>query len=111
VRDDEVTTERSLLQKVREKELEINVQVDEARRGAEETIARARREADEILKNAEIEAKAAAQDLTRKEMETVTREIEAAKSAASGEVNTLKKKGERNLPKAIEKITKVVALE
>jgi len=106
-----MTTERFLLQKIREKELEINVQVDEARREAEETIARARREADEILKNAEIEAKAAAQDLTRSEMETITREIEAAKSAAGGEVRTLKEKGERNLPKAIEKITKVVALE
>jgi V/A-type H+-transporting ATPase subunit G/H len=111
VRDDEVTTERSLLQKIREKELEINVQVDEARREAEETIARARREADEILKNAEIEAKAAAQDLTRREMEIFTREIEAVRSAAGGEVRTLKEKGERNLPKAIEKITKVVALE
>jgi len=106
-----VTTERSLLQKVREKELEINVQVDEARREAEETIARARREADEILKNAEIEAQAAAQDLTRREMETVTREIEAARTNTDGEVRTLKEKGERNLHKAIEKITKAVALE
>jgi V/A-type H+-transporting ATPase subunit G/H len=106
-----VTTERSLLQKVREKELEINVQVDEARREAEETIARARREADEILKNAEIEAQAAAQDLTRREMETVTREIEAARTTTDGEVRTLREKGERNLPKAIEKITKAVALE
>jgi len=106
-----VTTERSLLQKVREKELEINVQVDEARRGAEETIAQSRKEADETLKNAEIEAKAAAQDLTRREMETVTREIEAARITADGEVRTLKEKGERNLPKAIKEITKVVALE
>jgi V/A-type H+-transporting ATPase subunit G/H len=106
-----VTTERSLLQKIREKELEINVQVDEARRGAEETIAQARKEADEILKNAEIEAKAAVQDLTRREMESVTREIEAARITADGEVRTLKEKGERNLPKAIEEITKVVALE
>jgi V/A-type H+-transporting ATPase subunit G/H len=106
-----VTTERSLLQKIREKELEINVQVDESRRGAEETIAQARKEAEEILKNAEIEAQAAAQDLTRREMESVTREIEAARSADEGEVRTLKEKGERNLPKAIEKITKVVALE
>ncbi|HMA04504.1 MAG TPA: V-type ATPase subunit subunit G family protein [Methanomicrobiales archaeon] len=106
-----MTTERSLLQKIREKELEINVQVDDARRGAEETIAKARKEAAEILKNAGIEAKAGAQDLTRREMETVTREIEAVRSAAAGEVKTLKEKGERNLPQAIEKITKVVALE
>jgi V/A-type H+-transporting ATPase subunit G/H len=111
VRDDEVTTERSLLQKVREKELEINVQVDEARREAEETIARARREADEILKNAEVNGKTAAQELTRREMENVTRETEAERSAADGEVKTLKEKGERNLPKAIEKITNVVVLE
>ena len=106
-----MTTERSLLQKIREKELEINVQVDEARREADETIARARKEADEILKNAEIEGKAAAQALTLREMETVAREIEAMRSAGDGEVRTLMEKGEGNLPKAIEKITKVVALE
>jgi vacuolar-type H+-ATPase subunit H len=106
-----VTTERSLLQKIREKELEINIRVDEARREAEETIARARRDADAILKNAETEAKAGAQDVTRREMETVNREIEAARSAGEVEVRALKEKGERNLGKAVEKITKIVALE
>jgi ribosomal protein S6 len=44
-------------------------------------------------------------------METVTREIEALRSSGGGEIKTLKEKGERNLPKAVEKITKVVALE
>jgi V/A-type H+-transporting ATPase subunit G/H len=111
VREDDVTTERSLLQKIREKELEINIQVDEGRREAEEIIAQARRDADAILKNAETDAKAGAQDITRREMETVTREIEALRSSGAGEIKTLKEKGERNLPKAVEKITKVVALE
>jgi V/A-type H+-transporting ATPase subunit G/H len=106
-----MTTERSLLQKIREKELEINVRVDEVRREAEETIALARRDADAILKNAETEAKAGVQDITRREMEAVTREIEALRSAGGGEIKTLKEKGERNLPKAVEKIIKVVALE
>ncbi|MDD1668897.1 MAG: hypothetical protein LUO97_03760 [Methanomicrobiales archaeon] len=106
-----MTTERSLLQKIREKELEINIQVDEARREADEIIARARRDADEIIKKAEIEAKAGAQDFTRREMETVTKEIEALRSSGDGEVRTLKEKGERNLGRAVEAITKVVALE
>jgi vacuolar-type H+-ATPase subunit H len=111
VRDDEVTTERSLLQKIREKELEIDIRVDEARREAEETLARARKGADEILKNAEIDGEAAAQDFTRREMETVNREIESARSAGEVEVRALKEKGERNLLDAIEKIRKAVALE
>jgi len=106
-----VTTERSLLQKIREKELEINVQVDEARREAEEILIRARKDADEILKKAEIEGKAAAQDLTRREMETIRKEIEAARSAGDVEIRTLKEKGERTLPKATEEITKVVVVE
>jgi len=106
-----MTTERSLLQKIREKELEINIRVDEARREAEESIARARKDADEILKNAEIEAEAAAQDTTKKEMEAVNREVDAARSAGGVEVKALKEKGERNLPEAIEKIRKAVALE
>jgi len=104
-----MTTERSLLQKIREKELEINVQVDEARRESEEIIARAHRDADEILTKAEIEARAAAQDIRRREMETVTREIEALRSAGGDEIRTLKEKGERNLERAMEKIIKVVA--
>jgi len=106
-----MTTERSLLQKIREKELEINIRVDEARREAEESIARARKDANEILKNAEIEAEAAAQDATKKEMEVVNREIDTARSAGGVEVKALKEKGERNLPEAIEKIRKAVALE
>jgi V/A-type H+-transporting ATPase subunit G/H len=100
-----------LLQKIREKELEINIQVDEARREGEEIIAQARRDADEVLKNAEIEAEAAAKDSRRKEMETVTREIEALRSGGGDEIRTLKEKGERNLGKNVKKITTVVAPE
>jgi ribonuclease Y len=106
-----MTTERSLLQKIREKELEINVHVDEAKREAEEVIARARKDAEEIIKTAEIEAKAAAQEITRREMETVTREIEALRSKGDDEIRTLRERGEQNLAKAVGKIMKIVALE
>ncbi|HVN66705.1 MAG TPA: V-type ATPase subunit subunit G family protein [Methanomicrobiales archaeon] len=106
-----MTTERSLLQKIREKELEIDVRVDEARREAEEIIARARTDADAILKKAEVEAKAAAEGLTRREMEAVTREIEAIRSGGGDEIRILKEKGERNQGKAIETIIHAVAPE
>jgi vacuolar-type H+-ATPase subunit H len=106
-----VTTERSLLQKIREKELEIDVHVDEARREAEEVITRARRDAEEIIKRAETEAKAAAQEFTRREMETVTGEIEALRSMGGDETRTLKERGEQNLGKAVGKIIKMVAPE
>jgi vacuolar-type H+-ATPase subunit H len=106
-----VTTERSLLQKIREKELEINIQADEARREAEEIIARARKDADAILKNAEAEGKTGAEELTRREMEAITMEIEAMRSGGGDEIRTLREKGERNLGKAIEQIIYAVAPE
>ena len=106
-----MTTERSLLQKIREKELEINVQVDEAKREAEEVITRARKDAGEIIKNAEIEGKAAAQEVTRKEMESITGEINVLRSKGGDEIRTLKEKGERNLGRAVEEIIKIVAPE
>lgn len=106
-----MTTERSLLQKIREKELEINIQADEARREAEEIIARARKDADAILKNAEAEGKTGAEELTRREMEAITMEIEAMRSGGGDEIRTLREKGERNLGKAIEQIIYAVAPE
>ena len=106
-----MTTERSLLQKIREKELEINIQADEARREAEEIIARARKDADAILKNAEAEGKTAAEGLTRREMEAITMEIEAMRSGGGDEIRTLREKGERNLGKAIEQIIHAIAPE
>jgi vacuolar-type H+-ATPase subunit H len=111
VRGGRVTTERSLLQKIREKELEINIQADVARREAEENIAGARKDADAILKKAEAEAKTSAEELTRREMEAITMEIGAMRSGGGGEIRTLKEKGERNLGKAIEQIIHVVAPE
>jgi len=106
-----VTTERSLLQKIREKELEISIQVDEARREAEEIIALARKDATEILKKAEAEAKIEAEGLTRREMEAIAREIEADRSRGGDEIRILKERGERNLEKAVEQILQVVAPE
>lgn len=106
-----MTTERSLLQKIREKELEINIRVDEARREAENIIARARKDADEILKKAEAEAKREAEGLTRREMEAVTREVEAMRSGGGDEIRILKEKGERNVGRAVEQVVQVVAPE
>ncbi len=106
-----MTTERSLLQKIREKELEINIQVYDARREAEEIIARARKDADAILKKAEAEAKTEAEGLARREMETMTGEIQAMRSGGGDEIRTLKEKGGRNLGRAIEQIENDVAPE
>lgn len=111
MRGGRVTTERSLLQKIREKELEISIQVDEARREAEEIIARARKDADATLKKAEAEGKAAAEGLTRREMEALRGEIEAMRSGGGDEIRILKERGEQNLEKAIEQIMHAVAPE
>ncbi len=104
-----MTTERSLLQKIREKELEINIEVDETRREAEETIARARKDAEAILKVADAESKTAAEGLMRKGMESMKMEIGAMRSGGGDEIGILKEKGERNLGKAVEQIIQAVA--
>ena len=104
-------TERAILQKIREKELEINIQVDDAKREAEETIARAQKDAVAILKEAEVEGKAAAEGLTRREMGTITAEVEAMRSSGGEEIRILREKGERNLGKAVEQVIRVVAPE
>ncbi len=103
--------ERSVLQQIRRREVELSVKADEARSEAEKIIADAKRTAAEIVKNAEVEGIKAADEYYKKRLASVLNEIENLKKLGEEEVTSAQMKGKQHLSKAIDKIVKVVTLE
>jgi len=68
--------EKTLLQKIREKELELSMRLDLARRTADETVRTGRGEAEQMVQAAEREAAQEGETVFRKEMEGVQKEID-----------------------------------
>jgi vacuolar-type H+-ATPase subunit H len=101
--------EKSLLQQIREKELTINIKIDETRREGEEVIISARKDAADIIENSEKEGKKTAEEYYIKEMETLKQEIEQLRNQSNQQAISVRAEGERNLPSAIDKIAKVVS--
>lgn len=104
-------TRTSVLQQIRKKEVELNVKIDEARRESEKIIANAKIEAEEILKNAELQGAKAAEELYKKRYTHILNEIENLKKLGDRALKSVMIKGEQNLPKAIDKVVKIVTLE
>jgi vacuolar-type H+-ATPase subunit H len=103
--------EKTLLQQIREKELMLNIKIEDTRKEAEEIILNARKEATEMIETSEREGKKAAQEYYEKEMEKLKKEIEQLKDQSNQQAILVQAEGERNLPSAIDKIAKVVSLE
>ncbi len=103
--------EKTLLQQIREKELLLNIKIEDTRREAEEIIVSARKEAEEIIENSEKEGKAASREYYEREKEAITKEIEERKKRGDLQVISVREKGERNIKPAIEKIIKAVSME
>jgi vacuolar-type H+-ATPase subunit H len=103
--------EKTLLQQIREKELMLNIKIEDTRKEAEEIILNARKEATEMIETSEREGKKAAQEYYEKEMEKLKKEIEHLKDQSNQQALLVQAEGERNLPSAIDKIAKVVSLE
>jgi len=103
--------EKTLLQQIREKELLLNIKIEDTRKEAEEIIVNARKESLEMIENSEKEGKAAAQEYYDIEKEKITKEIEQRKKQGDLQVISEKEKGERNIKPAIEKIVKIVSME
>jgi vacuolar-type H+-ATPase subunit H len=103
--------ERSLLQKIREKELSVSVSVDHAARDAEETVQNARRDAENILKQAETEGILEANNLYENEMKKVQQEIERLQKLSTAEATSVREQGEKRLAEAAEYVVKSVVLE
>ena len=103
--------EKTLLQQIREKELLLNIKIEDTRREAEEIILNARKVAEETIETSEKEGKAAALEYSEIEKERISKEIKQLKNQGDLQVISVKEKGERNIKPATEKIVKIVSME
>ncbi len=103
--------EASILQRIRQREVELSVQIDQARRDAEQIIADAKREAADVLKNAEAEGAKVAEEYYEKRLVSVHDEVENLKRLGEEEAKSARLKGEHNLSKAVDRILRVVSPE
>jgi len=103
--------EKSLLQRIREKELEMSVRIEQIRREADQTIEQAKREATELIASYERKADAAALDYEHIEKERSREEKDHLRALGDAEARAVKEKGEQNLARAVEKILRNVAPE
>ena len=103
--------EKTLLQQIREKELLLNIKIEDTRKEAEEIIVQAREESKEMMENYEKEGKVAAQEYYTIENEKITKEIEQLKNQGDLQEISVKEKGERNIKPAIERIVKIISME
>lgn len=101
--------EKSLLQKIREKELEMSVKIEHVRREADQTIEQAKREATELIAGYERDADNAAAEYDRLEKEKTKKEMDHLKILGEVEARAVKEKGEQNLDRAVESIFRTVA--
>ena len=100
--------EKSLLKKIREKELEMSVKVDQARNEADQTLEQAKKESLALITTSETEGKKAANEFFLTELEKIRAEADHVQAVAKEEVAVVREKGEKNLPQAIERIVTIV---
>jgi vacuolar-type H+-ATPase subunit H len=100
--------EKSLLQTIREKELETNISLDVTRREAADLIEAARREAEGILRGAEKEAAGSAEEYTRQEGERISREVEEIKRKEMDRAREAEAAGEKHVEEAVKLIVRAV---
>jgi vacuolar-type H+-ATPase subunit H len=98
----------SVLQQIRNKEVELNVRTDQARRDAAQMVADARREAADILKKAEADVRRTVEEYRKEKLATVLEEVDSLHRSSEAEVKAARLKGEQNLSNAVDKIQRVV---
>jgi vacuolar-type H+-ATPase subunit H len=103
--------DKTLLQQIREKELMLNIKIEDTRRDAEEIILKARRDADAMIENSETEGKAAAQRYYEDEIEAIKKETDQLTTRGNQDAISIKETGERNLQPAIKKIVDTMSME
>ncbi len=104
-------TDKTLLQQIREKELMLNIKIEDTRRDAQEIILKARSEAEAMIENSEREGTAAAQKYYENEMEAIKKEIDQLTTRGNLDAVSAKESGERNLQPAIKLIVAIVSME
>jgi vacuolar-type H+-ATPase subunit H len=103
--------EPSILRQIRKKEVELSVKADQARRDAEQIVTEAKQEAAATVSAAETEGRTAADESYKIALASVMDEVEKLKRLGEEEAKSARLRGERNLPRAIDRILKVVIPE
>jgi len=103
-----MVVEKSLLAKIREKELEVSIKIDDVRVEANRMIENARKESLAIITSSETEGKKAADEFLKREIERVREEADHIGVHTREEVESVRRKGEKNLPKAVETTIAIV---
>jgi len=104
-------TDKTLLQQIREKELMLNIKIEETRRDADKILLKARSDAEAMVENSEREGKAAAEKYYENEMEAIKKEFDQLMTRGNMEASSVKETGERNLQPAIKMIVETVSME
>lgn len=102
--------EKTILQQIRDKENEYAMRLEGIRAETDASVAVARKDAAELISAAEDEGKKAAEQIFLEEKDRAAREIETLKNNAVRERDTTAKRGAKNLPGAVEKITAYVTM-
>lgn len=100
----EVIQKPSPLATIKQKEIEINTQILEAQKQAEDKVAAARRKASDMRAQAEKKGIADAKLFYKEQIAEAKKEAERIKKTAVGEVEQANKSGEKNKKKAVRHI-------
>jgi Holliday junction resolvasome RuvABC DNA-binding subunit len=103
--------EKTLLQQIREKEQEHEVKVRAVRAETEAAVAAAREEAEGMLCTADGVGKKEAEQIYWEEKAKSEAEIEQLKERAAHQREDAAARGERHLPRAVEKIVALVTMQ
>jgi vacuolar-type H+-ATPase subunit H len=102
--------EKSILQQIRDKEQELNTEIESVKLQCEEKVSAAMKEAVEIMRTAENSAKTAAEDYYRQEKKTTDAEIDRLKKESAELLASAQEKGRQNFAAAVRKITADITL-
>lgn len=102
---------KTLLQQVREKEQGLNIKLEMATKDAEMIILEAEREYNDILDKADKEGKEAASLYYAREKKKIEVGVDAVKQKTELEATMIKECARANMPAAVERIIKEVAMQ
>lgn len=101
---------KSLLRQIRDKESDLDRELEQAIKDSQKIIENAQKEAEAILLNAETEGTAAAGEYRRKERETLDREIAVLRENGRKDQAAVVESAESRMPRAVDRIVKAVSL-
>jgi V/A-type H+-transporting ATPase subunit G/H len=100
--------QKTLLEQIREKESELNKRLEMVTGEAESILAGSRLNSEKILADADKKGKELADEHYRAGKWKINEEVEGIKGRAAKEALMLRQAGDKNLPEAIEMITRAV---